>query len=173
MTDRTAFIALGSNLGDRDAHLASAVASIGRLPGTRLVGESAIYETAPMGPAEFAFLNAAVAVETSLEPAALLDALLQIERDHGRVRDRKWGPRILDLDLLLVMEGGSSIDLRTDRLELPHPGITRRDFVLAPLRDLVPGLELDARPLEAWLTALSDDERTITLRRDPQVRSAG
>lgn len=170
---RTAFIALGSNLGDRDALLASATRAIARLPGTRVVGESAIYETAPMGPAEYAFLNAAIAVETTLDPEPLLDALLKIERDHGRVRDRKWGPRMLDLDLLMVLEQGEPVALGTESLELPHPGITSRDFVLAPLRDLAPELVFEGRPFAAWLDALADDARTITGRRVASLRSAG
>jgi 2-amino-4-hydroxy-6-hydroxymethyldihydropteridine diphosphokinase len=120
-----AYIALGSNLGDREAHLAAARAAIGMLPETTVLAASAIEETAPIGPvAQGAYLNQMIAVETGLAPRALLEALQAIEREAGRVRGVRWGPRTLDLDIVLferqrVSEPG---------LVVPHPELPRRDF---------------------------------------------
>ena len=124
MAERVA-IALGSNQGDRDAWLALARDRIGRLPGTTLVRASAVEETAPLGPLkQGAYLNQMLVVETSLEPRPLLDALLAIEREAGRVRSERWGPRTLDCDIVLY--GGRVI--REPGLSVPHPELPNRDF---------------------------------------------
>jgi 2-amino-4-hydroxy-6-hydroxymethyldihydropteridine diphosphokinase len=150
----TAYVALGGNLGDRAAHLAAAVAALACLPGTRLTAVSATYETAPVGPAgQQNYFNAVAALVTSLSPLALLDHLLAIEQAQGRVRRERWGPRTLDLDLLL--HGGTVLD--DPRLTLPHPRMLERAFVLAPLADLAPGLILAGRPVSAHLAALNLD----------------
>ena len=95
-----AYIALGSNLGDRDAELARARKAISTLPDTRIVGESTIEETQPIGPAQPWFLNQMIAVETSMTPHQLLRALQAIEQQAGRTRGKRWGPRTLDLDIV-------------------------------------------------------------------------
>src|SRR5712671_3070868 len=132
----TAHIALGSNLGDRETHLRSALAELARLPGTRLVAQSAFLETAPVGPPQPAYLNAAATLDTSLPPRALLEHLLAIERTHHRTRDAdsRWGPRTLDLDLLLY----GNLTLSEPGLTIPHPLMHTRRFVLEPLAQIAP-----------------------------------
>jgi len=130
-----ACVGLGSNLGDRKAALDRAVASIRALSGVHRVEVSAYQETEPVGgPPQGRFLNAAAAVETSLEAHALFDALLAIERTMGRVRGERWGPRIIDLDLLLF--GDAVLDEKG--LRLPHPRMCERAFVLGPLAEIAP-----------------------------------
>lgn len=127
MSPARVYVALGSNLGDRAATLARARAAIGALPGTRLVAATDVEETAPFGPVpQGPFLNQMLHVETSLEPDALLDALLAIERAEGRTREgvMRWGPRTLDCDIVLY---GDRV-IATARLVVPHPGIRDRDF---------------------------------------------
>lgn len=156
----SAYVALGSNLGDRRAHLEAAFGALAALPGTRLLARSHLYETPPLGPAgQQDYYNAAASLATSLAPHALLDALLAIEHARGRQRRERWGPRTLDLDLLL--HGNSS--LNDARLTLPHPAMLGRAFVLAPLCDLAPDLILAGRPLSAHL---ADLDRTGIRRLD-------
>lgn len=125
-------LGLGANLGDRRATLDAAVGGIGALG--RLVGVSALYETDPVGPPQADYLNAAVRLSTPLPPEALLDELLAIERRHGRERRERWGPRLLDLDILWI----SGRHVRTARLEVPHPELSHRAFALLPLLDVAP-----------------------------------
>jgi 2-amino-4-hydroxy-6-hydroxymethyldihydropteridine diphosphokinase len=128
-----AFIALGSNLGDRNAHLAYARAALAALPGSRLLGVSGIEETAPLGgPAQGPYLNQMVALETTLEPRVLLVSLQRIERDAGRTRDERWAPRTLDLDI--VRFGVQAV--RDPDLTVPHPGLESRDFWQRELAEL-------------------------------------
>lgn len=120
-----AYVALGSNLGDRDAHLAHAREAIGRLSATRILAESAIEETAPLGAmVQPPYLNQMLAVETALTPRELLAALQRIENERGRTRESRWASRSLDLDIVAV-EGVTSSDAD---LVLPHPGAAARDF---------------------------------------------
>jgi 2-amino-4-hydroxy-6-hydroxymethyldihydropteridine diphosphokinase len=127
----TAFIGLGSNLGDRTATLRTAIQRLEALG--RITGISSLYETEPVGYLEQpSFLNAVVALETALTPADLLRALLGIERDLGRVRSFPNAPRTLDLDLLLV----DNVILDTPDLTLPHPRLHGRAFVLVPLAEI-------------------------------------
>lgn len=129
---RAFVIGLGANLGDRLATLRAAVTDLSELG--RVQGVSSLYETAPVGPPQPDFLNAAVRLDSSLEPLALLRALLAIERRHGRERRERWGPRTLDLDLLF----SPGVQLVEPGLTLPHPELTRRAFALAPLLDVAP-----------------------------------
>jgi len=133
VTSDVAYVALGSNLGDRAAYLAQARAELARIPSTRLIGESKIEETAPLGPiAQGPYLNQMVALETKLAPSELLAALQEIERQLGRVRDQRWGPRTLDLDLVL-MERQRSDD---PSCRVPHPELVHRAFWLRELAEL-------------------------------------
>ncbi|MFO0582667.1 MAG: 2-amino-4-hydroxy-6-hydroxymethyldihydropteridine diphosphokinase [Anaeromyxobacter sp.] len=131
-----AYVAVGSNLGDRWAHLAAAARGLAGLPRTAVVGASRVFDTAPVGPPQPRYLNAVLALETGLPPEALLGELRAVEAGALRRRDQRWGARTLDLDLLLH---GDAV-LRTPRLVLPHPGLAVRRFVLAPLADLAPGV---------------------------------
>lgn len=130
---KRAWIALGSNLQDPAHQLAKAVAALQRHPQCQLVASSPVYRSDPMGPQDQpAFLNAVVALDTALEPLPLLDALQAIENQQGRTREQRWGPRTLDLDMLLYEQQ----QLQHHRLTLPHPGLTERNFVLYPLLDI-------------------------------------
>jgi 2-amino-4-hydroxy-6-hydroxymethyldihydropteridine diphosphokinase len=133
-----AFIALGSNLGDRAAHLASARAAISLLPASRLAAASTVEETAPFGPgAQGPYLNQMVAIDTAWSPMALLGALQAIERALGRVRRERWGPRTIDLDIVRF----GDLVLNQDGLTVPHPGLPARPFwqrELAELAELLP-----------------------------------
>jgi 2-amino-4-hydroxy-6-hydroxymethyldihydropteridine diphosphokinase len=150
----TAYIALGSNLGDSIRQIREAMEALAQLPGTTLTARSRLYRTPPWGVLEQPpFINAAVQLETSLAAGALLDALLAIERAAGRVRDgERWGPRSLDLDLL-HMDG---VQMHDERLILPHPRLAERAFVLLPLHDLAPGLLIPGQGRVDELLAVLD-----------------
>lgn len=139
---QTAVIGLGANLGDRLHTLESAVRSLACRAHIRVVQVSPIYETEALGPPQPNYLNAALRIETELEPEALLDALLEIEVAHGRVRRERWGPRTLDLDILVFCDPITREPTRyeTERLTLPHPRLLERKFALAPLLDVMPEL---------------------------------
>jgi 2-amino-4-hydroxy-6-hydroxymethyldihydropteridine diphosphokinase len=131
-----ALIGLGSNLGDRRAALQSALAQLSATTGVVVVKVSSFHETAPVGGPEGQglFLNAAAALHTTLEPVPLLQLLLDIEARHGRVRTVRWGPRTLDLDLLLFDDR----IVNTPELAVPHPRLAVRRFVLEPLAEIAP-----------------------------------
>lgn len=133
-----AYIGLGGNLERPVDHIMSARDAIAALPQVREAGFSSLYRSAPMGPAGQAdYVNAVMAVDTTLEPLALLDQLQAIEAAHGRVRlGERWGPRTLDLDILAFGDQG----IRTTRLQVPHPGMAEREFVLYPLMEIEPDL---------------------------------
>jgi 2-amino-4-hydroxy-6-hydroxymethyldihydropteridine diphosphokinase len=128
-----AYIALGSNLGDRMEHLARARAEIAALPSSRVIAESSIEETAPLGPiTQGHFLNQMISLETALDPRALLAQLQAIEAREGRVRRERWGPRTLDLDIVCFEQ--QQID--APDLRVPHPELERREFWLRELVEL-------------------------------------
>jgi 2-amino-4-hydroxy-6-hydroxymethyldihydropteridine diphosphokinase len=132
---KTAYLSLGSNVGDREANLSRAIEEIARR-GARIVRQSAFYETEPVELREQAwFLNCVVEIETQLAPRDLLEALLEIERALGRRRSVKYGPRLIDLDILLY--GDETVD--APELAIPHPRMAERRFVLAPLAEIAPG----------------------------------
>ena len=136
-------VGVGSNLGDRFDHLRAAVDGLASV--SRIVAESSVYETAPIGgPDQGPFLNAVVVIETARTPRGLLRELLAIERSRGRVRDTRWGPRTLDLDLILSDRWSVSMP----GLTVPHPRMLDRRFVLEPL-------------LEAWPDAHMPDGTAI------------
>ncbi|MCI4665879.1 MAG: 2-amino-4-hydroxy-6-hydroxymethyldihydropteridine diphosphokinase [Neomegalonema sp.] len=141
----TAYIGLGANLGDRLAALQGAVAALRAEHSVAAVVLSPLYETAPVGGPEGQgrYLNAAAKIDTTLKPMALLDVLQSIEAAHHRTREVRWGPRTLDLDILIY---GEEV-ITSDRLILPHPRLQDRRFVLAPLADIAAGV---AHPTLCW-----------------------
>jgi 2-amino-4-hydroxy-6-hydroxymethyldihydropteridine diphosphokinase len=134
----TAYIALGSNLGDRRENLDRALQLLRERPGVSVTRVSSYHETEPVGgpPGQGLYLNAAAEVQTDLAPEELLQALLKVEADMGRVRQERWGPRTIDLDLLFY---GDRVE-HTDRLTLPHPRLHERAFVLEPLAEIAPAV---------------------------------
>jgi 2-amino-4-hydroxy-6-hydroxymethyldihydropteridine diphosphokinase len=134
---RPAYVGVGSNLNQPRERVVEAFERLARLPDTRVELLSRIYLTRPMGPQDQPnFINAAAGLTTRLSARELLDALLDIERAMGRDRKERWGPRILDLDLLWMI--GATI--QEPGLTLPHPGVSERNFVLYPLFDIAPTL---------------------------------
>lgn len=133
-----AYIGLGANLGQPAQQILSAIAGLGAC-GT-VLARSSLYRTAPLGePGQPDYCNAACVLDTALSPRALMDCLLELERAAGRVRDgRRWAARQLDLDLLHY----DGVVMDTPQLHLPHPQIAQRNFVLAPLAEIAPDLEL-------------------------------
>jgi 2-amino-4-hydroxy-6-hydroxymethyldihydropteridine diphosphokinase len=146
-----AVLGLGGNLGDRRAFLAKAVAAISARRGITLMAVSALYETAPWGKTDQpAFYNAAVKIDTHLAPRGLLDAILAIEAGLGRRREERWGPRVVDIDILLY--GAAEID--EPGLRVPHPRLAERAFALKPLLDVAPEAKLFDRPARDCLDRL-------------------
>jgi 2-amino-4-hydroxy-6-hydroxymethyldihydropteridine diphosphokinase len=152
------YLGLGSNVGDRESQLRGAIEDLGR-HGAGVEAVSSLYETEPVGEIldQPDFLNAAVRIQTSLQPEDLLDVCKAIEAEHGRVfGGPRHGPRPIDIDLLLLGE----IELSTERLTLPHPEVTSRRFVLLPLLELDPDLRLpDGTSLRSALEALPPGQR--------------
>lgn len=141
-----AFIGLGSNLAQPAAQIQAALHAMTQLADTRLIAQSSLYGSKPMGPQDQPdYVNAVVALQTSLTPHQLLDALQRIELEHGRVRKaERWGPRTLDLDILLF----DDLQFSDERLTIPHYGMRQREFVIYPLLEIAPQLVLpDGTPL--------------------------
>lgn len=129
----TCYIGLGSNLDDPERQLQQALTALASLPDSRLAAASPVYRSEPLGPeGQQDYLNAVVALVTKLEPLPLLEALQGIENAQGRVREERWGPRCIDLDILLF--GDRKVG--ESRLQIPHPGLAERNFVLVPLMDI-------------------------------------
>jgi len=148
-----AYVALGSNLGDSRRQVLDAMDALDALPGTHLLQRSPLYLTPPWGVIEQPpFINAVVALDTGLLPEQLLDGLLQIETAAGRVRAERNGPRILDLDVLHVV----GVSQNDERLTLPHPRMAERAFVLLPLFDIAPTLEIPGHGSVSELLAKLD-----------------
>jgi 2-amino-4-hydroxy-6-hydroxymethyldihydropteridine diphosphokinase len=155
---RTGYLGLGSNVGDRESHLRAAVDLLCEA-GVAVEAVSSTYETEPVGEVldQVDFLNAAIRIRTELAPEALLELCKRIEVERGRQLDApRHSPRPLDVDLLLL----GDLEVQTDRLTLPHPEVTSRRFVLAPLLELDPELTLpDGTPLTAALESLGPGQR--------------
>jgi 2-amino-4-hydroxy-6-hydroxymethyldihydropteridine diphosphokinase len=132
----TAYIALGANLGDREWNIRSAIALLNQTPGVRVTNVTGLMENPAVGgpPQSPPFLNAAAELQTTLSASDIMNRLLEIETELGRVRRERWGPRSIDLDLLLY--GDQIID--TPGLTIPHPRMADREFVLAPLAEIAP-----------------------------------
>ena len=157
-----AVLALGSNLGDREATIREATRDIAAIPGVVVTAASGIVETAALkvdGVDATAppYLNAALAISTSLTPAALLDAIARIEQAHGRVRQERWGDRTLDIDIITM----GQLVLESERLTIPHPRAAERAFVLAPWLAIEPDAVLPGtgRRVADLLQATTDDVR--------------
>ena len=148
-----AYVGIGANLGPREETLRRAVELLGRADGVEVVGVSELRETDPVGVVDQPpFLNGAVSVETTLSPRVLLDLLLEVERSLGRVRGERWGPRVVDLDLLVY---GIEV-LDEPGLHVPHPRLHERRFALEPLAEINPELEIPVRGTVSALLAALD-----------------
>ena len=152
-----AYIGLGSNLVSPVRQVRRAIAELAQLPQSRLVAVSRLYRSRPMGPADQPdYINAVAAIETRLQPLELLDGLQAIEQAHQRKRGaERWGPRTLDLDLLLFADER----IQNERLTVPHVGIAERSFVLRPLLDIDAALQLPGgESVQQQLATLPDDD---------------
>ncbi|RNA66013.1 2-amino-4-hydroxy-6-hydroxymethyldihydropteridine diphosphokinase [Alteribacter keqinensis] len=156
MNRQKAYIALGSNIGERHVYLEGAVDTLEDNPDITIEKKSSIYETDPVGYTDQPpFLNMVVKVATSLSPLALLDKLQKIESTLGRTRDIHWGPRTIDLDILLYNDE----NIKLERLSVPHPRMYERGFVLVPLCEIEPDLRFpDGRHIEQCVHDLTDKE---------------
>jgi 2-amino-4-hydroxy-6-hydroxymethyldihydropteridine diphosphokinase len=149
-----AYIGLGSNLEHPAQHILQAMHELDNLPHCHLLAVSNTYRSIAVGPGEQPdYVNAVVQIETSLPPLDLLDAIQSIELAHGRVRDIRWGPRTLDLDMIML----DNLTMDTERLILPHPRAAERDFVLRPLLDIAPYLSFPDERSAAECLASADN----------------
>jgi len=158
-----AFIGLGSNMGDRERAIERAIELLSRTPGIELVRSASLYETEPVGySSQPWFLNTVVEIRTELSPRELLAALKEIERRMGRRDGRRWGPRVIDLDILLY--GGLRVE--EPDLVIPHPELERRRFALVPLAELAPELvhPVCGRTIAQLLEELNDERGVRLLR---------
>jgi 2-amino-4-hydroxy-6-hydroxymethyldihydropteridine diphosphokinase len=160
-----AYIGIGSNLGDRRANALEAVDRVAKLPGTKIVRASSLYESEPLGNAKTWFVNSVIEVETEFSPEELLKKLKAIETAMGRkrVKGKRWGSRIIDLDILLCDH--EVVEKRT--LKIPHPEMHKRRFVLLPLAELAPHVVHPhlGRSVSALLATLKDEKRVTLLPR--------
>lgn len=158
-------IGIGSNLGDRRANTAEAIERVAQLPGTRVVRASSLYESEPLGDAKTWFVNSVIEIESELAPDALLKQLLAIEEAMGRkrVKGKRWGSRIIDLDILLFDQ--DVIDKR--HLKIPHPEMHKRRFVLLPLAELAPQVIHPhlGQSISTLLATVKDAKRVVLLPR--------
>lgn len=160
---RTGYLGLGSNVGDREAHLRDARAALGRA-GVEVLASSSIYETAPQGELldQPDFLNACLRIQTALDPEELLDVCKRVERELGRMPGGvRHGPRPIDVDLLLL----GDLEYSSERLTLPHPEVTSRRFVVEPLLELDPGLALPDGTRLADLVDVLSEQRVAKVGR--------
>lgn len=159
-----AYVGLGANVGDPLRQLRGGVAALGRLPRTRVIACSSLYRSAPVGvAAQPDFVNAVCAIETTLTAGDLMHQLLDVEREHGRLRGKGVGePRTLDLDLLLY----GSETLATPELTLPHPRMHERAFVLLPLSEIAPALEIPGQGPVSRLLRRCAGQRVQRLEND-------
>jgi 2-amino-4-hydroxy-6-hydroxymethyldihydropteridine diphosphokinase len=158
-------IGIGSNLGDRRANTAEAIEKVSKLPATRVVRASSLYESEPLGNAKTWFVNSVIEVETELAPEVLLKKFKAIEESMGRkrVKGKRWGSRIIDLDILLFDQ--DVVDKRT--LKIPHPEMHKRRFVLLPLAELAPQVVHPklGQTVSTMLATVKDDKRVVLMPR--------
>jgi len=160
-----AYIGIGSNLGDRKAHTIEAVDRVSKLPATRVVRASSLYESEPLGDAKTWFVNSVIEIETDFPPDELLKRLKAIEKAMGRkrVKGKRWGSRIIDLDILLCDQ--EVVEKRT--LKVPHPEMHKRRFVLMPLAELAPHVVHPqlGHSVSSLLATVKDEKRVTLLPR--------
>lgn len=153
--ETTAYIGLGGNVGDVAQHMREAIQILGKNDAIELVSVSSVYKTPPWGITDQDwFLNACVGVRTTLNPRQLLEACQSIEKELKRERDVRWGPRTIDLDILIY--GG--LEIKEEGLEIPHPRTSERAFVLKPLADIAPEILLDGKKILQWLNEVDQSE---------------
>lgn len=153
---QVSYLALGSNQGKREEHLADALQKIGKDSKISIITSSSIYETDPVGVTDQpSFLNMVVKVQTSLAPIELLKFTRKIEQSGGREEKGTWGPRTIDVDILLY----NNENINLESLQIPHPRMLERGFVLIPLKELEPDLRLtDSRSIDNYINQLTDKE---------------
>jgi 2-amino-4-hydroxy-6-hydroxymethyldihydropteridine diphosphokinase len=157
------YIGIGSNLGNKKENYLEALSRIAKIPKTRIVKESSPYESEPLGDSKEWYVNGVVEIETELKPDLLLQKCKNIERAMGRKKVRKrWGSRIIDLDILLY----DSVKLEKKNLEIPHPEMHKRKFVLVPLSEIAPQVihPILGATISELLVSLKDDKRVSLLR---------
>lgn len=157
-----AFIGIGSNLGDSLGNCRQAIQAIGAERGNKIVACSSFYLTEPVGRKDQNwFVNAVIAVETNFSPRQLMEFLMHIEKNMGRERKERWGPRIIDLDILFY----ENLICQENNLQIPHPEIAKRRFVLRPLKDIAPHLvhPLLGKTVSELLDELPPGEKVISL----------
>ena len=149
------YIGLGANLEQPQQQLEQALVELAQLPSSTLISHSSLYHSKPVGPQDQPdYVNAVALIDTQLEPLKLLDALQQLEQDHGRIRKRHWGERTLDLDIILI----DNMIIKSERLTVPHPLAQHRSFVLIPLSEITPNATFpDGIAVEQLLTELDND----------------
>jgi 2-amino-4-hydroxy-6-hydroxymethyldihydropteridine diphosphokinase len=149
------YIGLGANLDQPQQQLEQALIELAQLPNSKLITQSSLYHSKPVGPQDQPdYVNAVALLETELSPLELLDALQQLEQDHGRIRKRHWGERTLDLDIILI----DDLVINSERLTVPHPFAQQRSFVIYPLFEISPTLSFpNGKSLEQLLTELDND----------------
>lgn len=147
-----AWLGLGGNLDDPIVSMANALQLLDSRGDTRVIEVSPVYRTPPWGKTDQAwFYNSCAEIETDLEPLNLIDVCLEIERQLKRVRSERWGPRIIDIDILAMLdEAGRAVNMSEETLILPHPRISERAFVLVPLNDIAPDLVITGRTVSQW-----------------------
>lgn len=156
-----AYIGLGSNLGKRRNNIDNSISLLARIGDLKVVDKASFYETEPVGPVQPWFVNTAIRIETDLEGQRILSLCKEVEKRIGRIDSLNWGPRLVDLDILLV---GSEIT-HVDSLDVPHPEIQNRRFVLLPLVEINPDLvhpELNI-PIEQLLDEAESDKKVIKI----------
>lgn len=149
------FIGLGANLGDELSYINKAISKLVECDDIEFLATSSVYKTSPVESDGEDYLNVVIQINTSLDPFELLSIMQKIELDLGRQRPYKNAPRTIDLDILLF----DDMQIKGDRLTIPHPRITQRAFVLVPLRELNPDLEIGGQSLETWIANLPCNQK--------------
>ena len=154
-----AWLGLGGNIDDPVASMAKALKLLDARGDTKIVAVSNVYRTPPWGKTDQAwFHNACAEIETALEPLKLIETCLDVERSLKRVRLERWGPRIIDIDILAMEKSGETVVMNEPALELPHPRIQERTFVLVPLNDIAPTLKIAGKSVSEWEMACISSE---------------
>ncbi|MBI2916316.1 MAG: 2-amino-4-hydroxy-6-hydroxymethyldihydropteridine diphosphokinase [Elusimicrobia bacterium] len=158
---RPVYLSLGSNMGRRSFHLQKAKDWLSEHPQIKIRKESSVYETSPVGPPQKPFLNSVLSIQTSLSPSELLAYLQWVESKMKRKKSARWGPRVIDLDIILY----GNVKIQTASLTIPHPEFHKRRFVLAPLSEIEHGLKPAGfrKTVARILSELTDSTQRVTL----------